>query len=154
MWVRPTSTNGVLEATAFSRSYVLSRASEHALVTECVSLKQTIESTDDATATPSAHRPKTPSGSRLAPGSSGIVRMSKLSLIDLAGSEQATSQTERRNEGAFINKSLLTLEKVIASLTEDSKKRSVAPIFSLQGSNARCFLLPRTGSMYRIVIRN
>lgn len=30
--------------------------------------------------------------------------MSRLSLIDLAGSEQATSQTERRSEGAFINK--------------------------------------------------
>ena len=30
--------------------------------------------------------------------------MSRLSLIDLAGSEQATSQMERRSEGAFINK--------------------------------------------------
>lgn len=52
--------------------------------------------------------------------------MSRLSLIDLAGSEQATSQLERRSEGAFINKSLLTLEKVIASLT-DSKKGGHVP---------------------------
>lgn len=35
--------------------------------------------------------------------------MSRLSLIDLAGSEQATSQTERRSEGAFINKRFVEL---------------------------------------------
>jgi hypothetical protein len=51
--------------------------------------------------------------------------MSRLSLIDLAGSEQATSQIERRSEGAFINKSLLTLEKVIASLTSEAKQKYV-----------------------------
>jgi hypothetical protein len=52
--------------------------------------------------------------------------MSRLSLIDLAGSEQATSQIERRSEGAFINKSLLTLEKVIASLTSEAKQKCVS----------------------------
>ena len=47
---------------------------------------------------------------------------SQLSLIDLAGSEKATSQADRRVEGAFINKSLLTLEKVISALTEDKTR--------------------------------
>ncbi|SPO36055.1 related to Kinesin-7a motor protein [Pseudozyma flocculosa] len=46
------------------------------------------------------------------------VRVSQLNLIDLAGSERAASQVERRKEGAFINKSLLTLGTVIAKLTE------------------------------------
>lgn len=73
---------------------------------------------------------QTPNTPRLAPGSDGVVRMSRLSLIDLAGSEQATSQLERRSEGAFINKSLLTLEKVIASLTSDAKQKYV-PSFPL-----------------------
>lgn len=72
--------------------------------------------------------------------------MSRLSVIDLAGSETAVSQAERRTEGAFINKrfvssrirfrlcvadvlldSLLTLEKVIASLTDDSKNKRHVP---------------------------
>lgn len=51
-----------------------------------VPLLQTIESRDDA-----VH-------------GSGVVRTSRLSLIDLAGSESATSQAERRAEGAFINR--------------------------------------------------
>ncbi|PWN51626.1 kinesin-domain-containing protein [Violaceomyces palustris] len=46
------------------------------------------------------------------------VRISQLNLIDLAGSERAASQAERRKEGSFINKSLLTLGTVIAKLTE------------------------------------
>ncbi|KAL9938900.1 hypothetical protein V8E36_002619 [Tilletia maclaganii] len=46
------------------------------------------------------------------------VRLSQLNLIDLAGSERAASQVERRKEGAFINKSLLTLGTVISKLTE------------------------------------
>lgn len=47
------------------------------------------------------------------------VRVSELSLIDLAGSERYVSQgATRRAEGAFINKSLLTLGKVIYHLTE------------------------------------
>ncbi|SNX82306.1 related to Kinesin-7a motor protein [Melanopsichium pennsylvanicum] len=48
------------------------------------------------------------------------VRISQLNLIDLAGSERAASQVERRKEGAFINKSLLTLGTVIGKLTEPS----------------------------------
>ncbi|KAK6465004.1 kinesin motor domain-containing protein [Scheffersomyces coipomensis] len=40
-----------------------------------------------------------------------------LSLCDLAGSERATSNVERRKEGAFINKSLLALSTVISKLS-------------------------------------
>ena len=70
-------------------------------------------------------RPQTPSLSRGASDDRAVVT-SRLSLIDLAGSEKATSQADRRMEGAFINRSLLTLEKVIAALTED--KTRYAPL--------------------------
>ncbi|KAG0850159.1 hypothetical protein G6F16_010117 [Rhizopus arrhizus] len=48
-----------------------------------------------------------------------LVRISQLNLIDLAGSEKVASDMERRKEGAFINKSLLTLGNVISKLTSD-----------------------------------
>ncbi|KAF9360551.1 NADH-ubiquinone oxidoreductase chain 1 [Mortierella sp. AD094] len=51
--------------------------------------------------------------------SATAVRVSQLNLIDLAGSEKAASNEERRKEGAFINKSLLTLGTVISKLTEE-----------------------------------
>ena len=53
----------------------------------------------------------------------GGVRVSTLSLIDLAGSERAAESKERRTEGAHINKSLLTLGTVIARLSESKDKR-------------------------------
>ncbi|KAL7748632.1 Kinesin-like protein kip2 [Sorochytrium milnesiophthora] len=59
---------------------------------------------------------------RAAAGISGkgqTVRVSLLNLIDLAGSEKAASNVDRRKEGAYINKSLLTLGSVIAKLTEE-----------------------------------
>lgn len=46
--------------------------------------------------------------------------MSTLSLCDLAGSERATGQQERRKEGAYINKSLLALGTVISKLSMES----------------------------------
>ena len=49
---------------------------------------------------------------------------STLYLCDLAGSERAASQTERRKEGAYINKSLLTLGTVIARLSVASTNNS------------------------------
>lgn len=52
----------------------------------------------------------------------GGVRVSTLSLIDLAGSEKAAESKERRQEGAHINKSLLTLGTVIAKLSECNEK--------------------------------
>ncbi|EEB05826.1 kinesin-like protein Tea2 [Schizosaccharomyces japonicus yFS275] len=45
---------------------------------------------------------------------------SNLSLVDLAGSERASSDMERRKEGAYINKSLLTLGTVISRLSATS----------------------------------
>ena len=50
------------------------------------------------------------------------VRVSTLSLIDLAGSERAAESKDRRAEGAHINKSLLTLGTVIARLSGDKDK--------------------------------
>ncbi|KAJ8662006.1 hypothetical protein O0I10_002337 [Lichtheimia ornata] len=47
----------------------------------------------------------------------GSVRISQLNLIDLAGSEKAASDSERRQEGSYINKSLLALGNVISQLT-------------------------------------
>ena len=47
----------------------------------------------------------------------GGVRVSTLSMIDLAGSERAAENKERRTEGAHINKSLLTLGTIIARLS-------------------------------------
>jgi hypothetical protein len=44
------------------------------------------------------------------------------SLIDLAGSERATSDKERTREGKYINTSLLTLGTVIGTLAENAAK--------------------------------
>lgn len=52
----------------------------------------------------------------------GGVRVSTLSLIDLAGSEKAADNKERRTEGSHINKSLLTLGTVIGRLSSDKEK--------------------------------
>ena len=58
------------------------------------------------------------------------VRVSSLSLVDLAGSESVrlTGSSERRSEGHYINKSLMTLGQVVYALSEqssnDSKKSS------------------------------
>ncbi|KAK3392983.1 kinesin motor domain-containing protein [Podospora didyma] len=52
----------------------------------------------------------------------GGVRVSTLSLIDLAGSEKAAETKERRQEGSHINKSLLTLGTVIAKLSDSKDK--------------------------------
>lgn len=48
-----------------------------------------------------------------------------INLIDLAGSEKAAEEIERRKEGAYINKSLLTLATVISKLTD--KKSTHVP---------------------------
>ncbi|KAI8961849.1 kinesin-domain-containing protein [Daldinia sp. FL1419] len=52
----------------------------------------------------------------------GGVRVSTLSLIDLAGSEKAAESKERRAEGSHINKSLLTLGTVISKLSENKER--------------------------------
>lgn len=61
---------------------------------------------------------------------SGETISSTLSLCDLAGSEKAVSQYERRKEGAFINKSLLALGTVISKLSSESLNRNGAPLFA------------------------
>jgi centromeric protein E len=53
----------------------------------------------------------------------GGVRVSTLSLIDLAGSERAAEDKERRTEGAHINKSLLTLGSVVSKLSGTKDKQ-------------------------------
>ncbi|XP_043803776.1 kinesin-like protein KIF14 [Apis laboriosa] len=53
-------------------------------------------------------------------------RRSKINLVDLAGSErlsQTCASGDRLKEGVSINKSLLTLGKVIASLAENTSNR-------------------------------
>lgn len=50
----------------------------------------------------------------------GATSSNTLSLCDLAGSERAAVQQERRKEGAFINKSLLALGTVISKLSAES----------------------------------
>lgn len=60
---------------------------------------------------------------------SGVTVLSKVSLVDLAGSERVASSfvsEERFKEGLSINKSLLTLGKVITSLS-DIKRGSFIP---------------------------
>lgn len=51
--------------------------------------------------------------------------VSTLSLVDLAGSESvrlANTHGQRQIEGGFINKSLLTLGKVVSMLTEEGER--------------------------------
>ncbi|OSX59774.1 hypothetical protein POSPLADRAFT_1048250 [Postia placenta MAD-698-R-SB12] len=67
-------------------------------------------------------RPPTPGGPRLQAKGGRSVQTSVLSLIDLAGSEKATSDKERTREGKYINTSLLTLGTVIGTLAENSAK--------------------------------
>ncbi|GMM37513.1 Kip2 protein [Saccharomycopsis crataegensis] len=50
--------------------------------------------------------------------------VSTLSLCDLAGSERAATQTARRKEGAYINKSLLALSTAIAKLSAASTSKT------------------------------
>ena len=52
----------------------------------------------------------------------GSVRVSSLSLVDLAGSEsiRLSGTSERREEGHYINQSLMTLGKVVYALSESA----------------------------------
>ncbi|KAF8123072.1 P-loop containing nucleoside triphosphate hydrolase protein [Mycena galopus ATCC 62051] len=81
---------------------------------------------EDRSATPTMNGRHTPGfGGRQTPGArlrGSSVQSSVLSLIDLAGSERATSDKERTKEGRYINTSLLTLGTVIATLAENAAK--------------------------------
>ncbi|KAF2221787.1 P-loop containing nucleoside triphosphate hydrolase protein [Elsinoe ampelina] len=70
------------------------------------------------------------SRARVDPASSGLpsgVLVSTLSLIDLAGSERAAEDRDRRKEGSHINKSLLTLGTVISRLSEQKPDATALP---------------------------
>lgn len=68
-------------------------------------------------------------------------RRSKISLVDLAGSERISgSNGERIREGVHINKSLLTLGKVIAALSDD-RNGQVGNIFVPYRESALTWLL-------------
>ncbi|KAF7365202.1 Kinesin-like protein [Mycena venus] len=81
---------------------------------------------EDRSATPTMNGRHTPGfGGRQTPGPrlrGSSVQSSVLSLIDLAGSERATSDKERTKEGRYINTSLLTLGTVISTLAENAAK--------------------------------
>ncbi|PWY98148.1 kinesin-domain-containing protein [Testicularia cyperi] len=81
--------------------------------------KITIESWERDRSSEVASR-ATPAGSSASSASMGKkVTVSELCLIDLAGSEKYVSQgSDRRAEGSHINKSLLTLGKVIFALSD------------------------------------
>lgn len=66
----------------------------------------------------------------------GTSRSSTLSLCDLAGSERATGQQERRKEGSFINKSLLALGTVISKLSADKMNSMGSNIPATPGSGS------------------
>ncbi|KIY68725.1 kinesin-domain-containing protein [Cylindrobasidium torrendii FP15055 ss-10] len=78
--------------------------------------------------TPGGSGRHTPGGGRQTPGprlqaiGGRSVQTSVLSLIDLAGSEKATSDKERTREGKYINTSLLTLGSVIGTLSDNAAK--------------------------------
>jgi centromeric protein E len=87
--------------------------------------------------------------------------MSTLNLIDLAGSEsgRVATSNSRRKEGAFINKSLLTLGAVISKLAEGSavhipfRDSKITRLLqsSLSGAGARvavvCCITPASGQV-------
>ncbi|KAF9507705.1 hypothetical protein BS47DRAFT_1488703 [Hydnum rufescens UP504] len=77
---------------------------------------------DGRSESPSQGVPQTPGGTRLQTRGGRSVQSSVLSLIDLAGSEKATSDKERTREGKYINTSLLTLGTVIGTLAENAAK--------------------------------
>ncbi|KLO16727.1 kinesin-domain-containing protein [Schizopora paradoxa] len=77
---------------------------------------------DDSSGRRTPGCPPTPGGTRLQSRGGRSVQTSVLSLIDLAGSEKATSDRERTMEGRYINTSLLTLGSVIGTLAENAAK--------------------------------
>jgi hypothetical protein len=77
------------------------------------------------------------SGSRGTSDSDTYSVISKINLVDLAGSENANtagSEGDRLKEGASINKSLLTLGRVIKTLADNAaRERSSGARYSLPG---------------------
>ncbi|SCV68035.1 BQ2448_156 [Microbotryum intermedium] len=80
----------------------------------------------------------------------GMARTSRLNLIDLAGSESATGQDDRRKEGSFINKSLLTLGTVIGKLSEG--KHAGAQHIPYRDSKLTRLLQPALSGKSRVAV--
>ncbi|KAG9024390.1 Kinesin-like protein kip2, partial [Tulasnella sp. JGI-2019a] len=98
-----------------------------------------------------ANVPSTPGGSKLQARGGRSVRTSTLSLIDLAGSEKATSDKNRASEGKYINQSLLTLGTVIGTLAENATKKK--PDFvSYRSSKLTKLLQPSLSGNARISV--
>ncbi|KAI8452177.1 kinesin motor domain-containing protein [Phakopsora pachyrhizi] len=81
----------------------------------------------------------------------GSVNRSKVCIIDLAGNERATSEVERRCEGAFINKSLLTLEKVISALISTSSSPSNTKTLKLKKVSGKTHVPFRDSKLTQIL---
>jgi hypothetical protein len=86
-----------------------------------------IESTDSNNNNSNGQSYTTPSpagGRRGKSSNSSAARISSLSLVDLAGSESVRlNGGDRRDEGTYINKSLMTLGKVVSALSENNKSK-------------------------------
>lgn len=83
------------------------------------------------------------------------VRVSELVLVDLAGSEKYVTQggKERRAEGANINKSLLTLGKVIFALSEkNSSSAGASPHIPYRDSKLTRILQNSLGGNSKIAV--
>ncbi|KAJ7095854.1 kinesin-like protein [Mycena belliarum] len=118
-------------------------------------------SDEERSDTPTANGRHTPGLSgRQTPGAGGprlqakggkSVQSSVLSLIDLAGSEKATSDKERTREGRYINTSLLTLGTVISTLAENAAKGKTDHI-PYRNSKLTRILQPSLGGNARISV--
>ncbi|KAI6113995.1 P-loop containing nucleoside triphosphate hydrolase protein [Pisolithus sp. B1] len=81
-----------------------------------------IESRERGEGKPDASGRQTPGLRPATPGGTRLQTIGGPNLIDLAGSEKATSDKERTREGKYINTSLLTLGSVISTLAENAAK--------------------------------
>jgi centromeric protein E len=73
-------------------------------------------------------------------------------MIDLAGSEKASAQDVRRKEGAYINKSLLTLGTVISRLTAPSPQTNGSPTpYSTPTSSQQNYVPYRDSKLTRLL---
>ena len=81
-------------------------------------------------------------------GSSGVIRFGTLNLVDLAGSEgvrNTGAEGARLKEGAAINKSLLTLTRVIRDLSASAKAPTTA------GGNGSTHISFRESKLTRVL---
>lgn len=102
-----------------STDYNLHSSRSHTLFQMIIESREKTNNTNNHT----THR-RTLTQSGYGVKSKETVKISQLNLIDLAGSEKAATNEDRRKEGSYINKSLLTLGTVISKLTETNGSKS------------------------------